>query len=361
VRIGNSFSAERTTVMVDLERALRFAADLGSVSTVEEFTTFALSGLASLVPAELWGFNDLDPGSREMVAAIWPPDGARPEHFAAVGKVVWQHPVVELFQRTGKGPPTRLSDVWSRDRYRSSTLYLDAYRAMGVEHQVSFSIADGPTAATIGLAANRSDRDFEDAELELLEVLRPALRAAWQRVQATSALVRTIEALPGGDSEGLLLVDARSRVRAASGEVIARFRAAGVDVVVGATVPEPVLGWLQRGGGRAELVIGSVPHALHLAVLAGARDADRVVSVRRPPAAEIGHGLTARELEVLQVAASGMTNAEIASSLAISARTVQKHLERAFEKLGVANRTAAAAALGDVQRGPTERDLESSH
>jgi DNA-binding CsgD family transcriptional regulator len=52
--------------------------------------------------------------------------------------------------------------------------------------------------------------------------------------------------------------------------------------------------------------------------------------------------LTQREREVLAFVAGGKTNADIAVLLAISARTVQKHLEHVFQKLGVETRTAAA-------------------
>lgn len=53
--------------------------------------------------------------------------------------------------------------------------------------------------------------------------------------------------------------------------------------------------------------------------------------------------LTAREAEVLQWIANGKTNREIAEILGISPRTINKHLEQLFPKLGVENRTAAAA------------------
>jgi DNA-binding CsgD family transcriptional regulator len=52
--------------------------------------------------------------------------------------------------------------------------------------------------------------------------------------------------------------------------------------------------------------------------------------------------VTGREREVLALVAAGKTNGEIAAVLAISARTVQKHLEHVFQKLGVETRTAAA-------------------
>jgi DNA-binding response OmpR family regulator/DNA-binding CsgD family transcriptional regulator len=54
-------------------------------------------------------------------------------------------------------------------------------------------------------------------------------------------------------------------------------------------------------------------------------------------------GLTAREAEVLLWIAGGKSNRDIAEILAISARTVNKHLEQIFTKLGVENRASAAA------------------
>jgi DNA-binding CsgD family transcriptional regulator len=52
--------------------------------------------------------------------------------------------------------------------------------------------------------------------------------------------------------------------------------------------------------------------------------------------------LTSREREVLGWVTAGKTNAQIATILGASPRTVAKHLERIYEKLGVESRTAAA-------------------
>jgi DNA-binding NarL/FixJ family response regulator len=53
-------------------------------------------------------------------------------------------------------------------------------------------------------------------------------------------------------------------------------------------------------------------------------------------------GLTARELEVLERVAHGLTNRAVAAELFLSDQTVKRHLRKVYRKLGVANRTEAA-------------------
>jgi DNA-binding NarL/FixJ family response regulator len=60
-------------------------------------------------------------------------------------------------------------------------------------------------------------------------------------------------------------------------------------------------------------------------------------------------GLTKRELDVLRLVADGRTNQEIARSLGISVKTVEKHLEGVYAKLGVVSRVEAAVHA--VQEG----------
>ncbi len=58
--------------------------------------------------------------------------------------------------------------------------------------------------------------------------------------------------------------------------------------------------------------------------------------------------LTRREREVLARVEAGDANAAIARRLGMRPRTVDKHLEHAYAKLGVASRTAAAARLREI-------------
>jgi DNA-binding NarL/FixJ family response regulator len=60
---------------------------------------------------------------------------------------------------------------------------------------------------------------------------------------------------------------------------------------------------------------------------------------------------TLREKQVLQLVASGLTNAEIACRLFLSESTVKSHLSSSFRKLGVSSRAEAAAAVLDPDTG----------
>jgi len=90
------------------------------------------------------------------------------------------------------------------------------------------------------------------------------------------------------------------------------------------------------------------PHVIRAHAGAAALTAARL-DVQTPGEAAVDGcgavGLTQREAEVISLAAKGRTNREIAGLLGISPLTVRKHLEHAYPKLGVGNRTEAAARL----------------
>lgn len=77
---------------------------------------------------------------------------------------------------------------------------------------------------------------------------------------------------------------------------------------------------------------------LDLAAAPAAADAAHRLAPAAAPA-----GLTAREVEVLRLVASGRSNAQMAAQLVLSEKTVARHLSNIFTKLDVPSRTAAAA------------------
>ena len=97
---------------------------------------------------------------------------------------------------------------------------------------------------------------------------------------------------------------------------------AGATAVLCKSVHPSVLATLLR-----ETVRGTVVHRSRTAALAKASDACP---------------LTSREIEVLGLAAQGMTNGRIARGLWLTEETVKFHLSNVYRKLGVSNRTEAS-------------------
>ncbi|MCY1139956.1 response regulator transcription factor [Actinoplanes sp. Pm04-4] len=139
--------------------------------------------------------------------------------------------------------------------------------------------------------------------------------------------------MPGGDG-----VSATERIVAA---------APGVRVLVLTTYESDrdILRAIEAGAG-GYLLKDASPQELAEAVRAAARGetvlapsvASTLVRQVRKPAPP---ALSAREAEVLRLVARGLTNADIGKALFISEATVKTHLLRAFNKLDVADRTAA--------------------
>ncbi len=76
-------------------------------------------------------------------------------------------------------------------------------------------------------------------------------------------------------------------------------------------------------------------------LLTAALDARATLAPGREPEKELPDQLTPREAEVLELIAQGLSNAEIAATLVVSAATVKTHVNRIFSKTGVRDRAQA--------------------
>ena len=126
-------------------------------------------------------------------------------------------------------------------------------------------------------------------------------------------------------------------------------------------LPEPLLQWLeqaQKGKGGSKAQAASFPDhpELKLHYMGNAGPNEFLLRLAKDTASDLPAefstelGLTTREGEVLSWLSKGKTNRDIAQILGLSPRTVDKHLEQIYAKLGVENRTAAAAIATNAAR-----------
>ena len=103
-------------------------------------------------------------------------------------------------------------------------------------------------------------------------------------------------------------------------------------VLVSFVVNRSKRGFSDRDRERVEVIRPHLGHLYRLSARTAHND-ESLAGIETP--------LTARERDVLDWLGAGKTDKDIAAILAISPRTVQKHLQRIYEKLGVETRTAA--------------------
>ena len=103
------------------------------------------------------------------------------------------------------------------------------------------------------------------------------------------------------------------------------------------------IGFLTKDAGRIQIAHAVRAAAAGQSILSGEVQ-QKLVAAAGPVAhspAELPDGLTAREVEVLQLIAEGLANKEIAARLFVSEATVKSHINRLFAKTGVRDRAQA--------------------
>ena len=114
------------------------------------------------------------------------------------------------------------------------------------------------------------------------------------------------------------------------------------DQALSATLAAGARGYLLKGSTSSEVLAGI--RAVHGGgLMFGASVAERVLDgLNHPPAATVP-GLSAREVEILELIAEGRPNADIARRLVLSEKTVRNHISSIYAKLGVDDRAEAIA------------------
>ena len=137
--------------------------------------------------------------------------------------------------------------------------------------------------------------------------------------------------LQGGRGGAATIKALRARMPAAR---IVIFSAYAGEERVGAALSSGAKGYVLKGSPASELITAI------RSVAAGGTYLGTGVT---PPLVTPREDLTKRELEVLQAAAAGLSNDEIAAKLGVSARTVKFHMTSIFGRLGASRRAQAVA------------------
>jgi len=209
-------------------------------------------------------------------------------------------------------------------------------------------------------------------DLELDKAFHALIKVGWARPTSEFRRVFSSMMIPGGTEEQMRWIDDLQRMAVdTETAVLARLQRQVSDS--SARLPEldlPTLVMHSRGDqmvalqqgrnlaarirGARMVVLESNNHIVlsdepawpvFLRELTAFLGEDRVPGPTAAMASDLASVLSPRELDILRLAAEGLDNDAIAAELVLSVRTVERHLQNAYSKLGLQGRTARTAAV----------------
>ena len=336
--------------------ASRLTALIGAVhgfQDLDEYREGVLGAVLEAVPADVASYNEVDDDPARSWWTSEPHLPVPPEMAERFAELLPQNPILAYNTRTLDGRPRRISDFLDQAAFHALPLYREFYVHIGVEHQVAFTLPSRPPIV-IAIVLSSATRDFTDTDVALLAAARPHLIQAYRNAELAAAREATIGALEAGlEALGapVLVVDERGRVDMAT--PTARRLLAGRLGGARGRLADDVLAALAARRSAATpasepLIVQDGTRTLSLRVLRGPESSSELLIVE-PGASGLsvpalqGLGLTRREAEALRWLALGRRGADIAHVMGVAPRTVEKHLENVYAKLGVHTASEAAA------------------
>ena len=315
--------------------------------------------ITRVVPADVAMTREINSRTRSLdVTATTSPEAlTRVDRRHAFELLTRGSPLLAAY-RQGRGSAVKITDFLTQRQFRRTALYNELFRGRQGEYQLAKGLPGSPGVIR-SLSLHRDRRDFSESDRLILNRLKTHFVHAYQNAADREKLRLELELLQRGVDalgSGLIALGASGTISSMT-SLAARWLARyfGERALRSDRLPAALQAWLGWPGrsthplsvvrppfvmrrDEAELMIRGVPGPAGTLIL--------LLEERRvapDPTTLRTLGLTPRETEVLAWLTQGKTDFEIASILAMSPRTVSKHLERIYAKLGVENRTTAAA------------------
>lgn len=344
----------RTLSGADTDALLKSIGILNSDISSQSLPDRTVRSILTLIPNEMTAFDQFE-NEGVYGGSLWysPPGTVSQTSIQVFGEVVHEHPYFAEAIRTPHESTFRVSDVVSLNAFHKTAVYNEFYKGFGGDSQITSAVRVSDSSL-ITCSILRLKRDFTDREYALLKFLTPHLAAAFKNDRALNQLSNERRYLATAVNRGVIVIDADGAI-VFSNKVAEDLLETYFDDFVPNHLPEALQRHItneaanvngkeiyappspfRRKLQQSELLVRSIfdGQMRELTLLFEER-------VERSAGELSSIGLTPREAEVLILMSRGKTDREIAVLCAISVRTVQKHAEHLYIKLGVETRTAA--------------------
>ena len=308
------------------------------------------TALPQLIPSDWLSYNEVNLLHPENTMSIVKPefDPTMQQLFPRFQQVAHQHPLIVRQMHAVDFPVHKISDFLPQDAFHRLELYQDVYRHLGIEYQIAATLRLEPECI-MAFALSRQRQDYTERDRAVLEMLRPHLVVAFNNLALAEEQQTRLDEVTlamHALSSATIIATPEGRVLNHTGPGLQWIGATFPGVL-----PAAIADWLRQDSAGAamslkvaagEVQIRTVPTSSRERVLL-VLTLENLLGAPWPDARNLM--LSKRQGEVAGWICQGKTNAEIAAILGISPRTVQKHLEHIFAKLGVESRLSLSLAL----------------
>jgi DNA-binding CsgD family transcriptional regulator len=337
-----------------IRHLLDVASELREAVTLDELRCAAVVRLAGWAGGSLATYSEIDFRSGVSSVLVGPIETSTRAPFWMERRDAAETPRASArYLRTVRKPRVfAISDFTSFRSFEGTPLYRDGMSLAGLKDAVLLPMPRASATATAYAVASPHWR-CPELDREMLGIAQRQLHHAERTVgerETARSIVRGLEQAAEGHGESVILIGGDDEIVFVSAAAHRWLRSISAPHS-SQRLSDGLAAWL--GHRRAH---GFTPPARHrvdgrdgplmVTHLASGTDSLDVLIIAPSPEPQ-GNvrdslPLTARERAVLARVAEGDTDAQIAAHLEISVKTVGKHLERIYRKLGVHGRTAAA-------------------
>lgn len=348
----------------DLARLNASLLTLYSFQDAQTFSSNLVRLLPTLISADICSYDTVDAHTQQADLKWTPADVVMiPDGFSILAKHVDDNPVIPHFRKTGDGSAKMVSDFLAQRTFRARPLYQEFYKHYGISFHLITALSTSEHT-TLTLAYHRGRKDFSERDRRILNCFRPHVLQALQTAHSLSMLrqeASTRLVALASFNMPVLCTSANGSLIWITPSCESLLCKYGLSIRQ-SSLPSDLLQWIQSrttppnesGEVRQPLEPLAIPGSSGTLFVRYCECSSGFILMFKERAASfslstlIHLGLTQRESEILCWVAEGKTNPEIGTIVGISPRTVQKHLERVYQRLGVENRHAAMRMVLDA-------------
>ena len=317
-----------------------------------------------IIPTDVLSFEGFGSDDDYRGPLWYSPAGCVPiERLKIMADLVYDHVLVEDVLGRRVNQAVTVSDYLSLHQFKLTPIYNEFFRHINTDRQMTVGLFIN-TELIITTSLCRVGKDFSTNERSVMELLTPHLVSAFRNAKFIERLRGESALLPEKSESarcGSISIDdgyVRSIANPSARRLLWRYFGWTAD-----SLPDDLLRYVKHHLSKwkcDDYYHPPVPFEIHgetgmlrIRMIYRSLLRSAVLLLEELPAAASSKSsppLTLRETEILDWISHGKTDGEIGVLLNISVRTVHKHVEHIFEKLGVETRTAAMATFLETRK-----------